>query len=76
MPQSSKEQKEPFDMPSSLMLETIRLLKNTNKKLFTISLDTRIPFHWLNKFRDGVYINPSVNRVQYLYEYLTNTKIV
>lgn len=63
-----------FDQPNSLMLETIRLAKE--RKLQDVFFETHIPFYWLNKFVAGTYKNPSVNRVQYLYEYLTGSKLI
>jgi hypothetical protein len=63
-----------FDQPNSLMVETIKLVKKAD--LIKISYETGIPFYWLRKFKEGVYQNPSCNRVQYLYEHLSNSKLV
>lgn len=60
---------EHFDRPGSLMEETRRLLKDVN--LLELYATTKIPFYWLRKFASGAFRNPSVNRVQFLYEYLT-----
>lgn len=65
---------EPFDQPGELMEATIALLKGQD--LLKVYTDTRISFYWLRKFAAGIYRNPSVNRVQYLYEHLTGTKII
>lgn len=65
---------EPFDHPGSLMLRTIDLLKSKN--LFEVYSDTKIPFYWLRKFAAGEFRNPSVNRVQYLYEFLSSKPIL
>ena len=65
---------EAFDQPNSLMQETIRLLKEKN--LLEIYADTKVPFFWLRKFVAGQFKNPSVNRVQFLYEYLSGQKII
>lgn len=65
---------EPFDHPGSLMLGTIALLKDRN--LFEVYADTKIPFYWLRKFATGEFRNPSVNRVQYLYEFLSAKSII
>lgn len=65
---------EPFDQPSSLMLITIELLKG--RDLLDVYSETKISFYWLRKFAAGCYKNPSVNRVQYLYEHLTGTRLV
>lgn len=58
-----------FDQPRSLMTKTIELLRE--RDLFEIYAETKISFYWLRKFVVGTYKNPSVNRVQYLYEHLT-----
>ena len=62
-----------FDAPSSLMQKTLELAEGHKpEELFR---DTGIPFHWLKKFIRGEFQNPSVNRVQFLYEHLTKTKL-
>jgi len=63
-----------FDQPQSLMLATIKLAKE--RDLVTISFETNIPFYWLRKFITECYKNPSVNRVQHLYEHLTSSKLI
>lgn len=61
----------------SLMTETLRLLKNRGKKtLPEIHDETGIPFYWLRKFIGGEIDDPSVNRVQILYEYLSGRKLL
>lgn len=59
---------EPFDQPGTLMQETQKLLKDQD--LLRIYSHTGISFYWLRKFAAGDFKNPSVNRVQSLYEYL------
>ena len=59
---------ETFDQPGSLMLETQRMLKEQD--LLTVYSETGISFYWLRKFSSGEFKNPSVNRVQCLYEFL------
>ena len=66
---------EPYDKPGQLMITTQVLLKGSQKTLPEIYKDTGIPFYWLRKFRTGEMRNPSVNRVQYLYEYLKGESI-
>lgn len=60
-----------FDQQGSLMAKTIDLLKKDKRTLLEVYEETRIPYHWLRKFVAGGFSNPSVNRVQFLYEYLT-----
>jgi len=59
----------PFDQPRSLMVKTIRLLEG--RDLLQVYEETRLPYYWLRKFAAGAYKNPSVNRVQFLFEHLT-----
>jgi hypothetical protein len=61
--------------PQSLMTETIRLLKQRHETLQEIQVATGIPFYWLRKFSGHEFRDPSVNRVQRLYEYLKGQKL-
>jgi len=63
-----------YDKPGSLLKETTSLLQDRN--LVDISYETRLKHTWLLKFKQGKMENPSVNRVQFLYEFLTKTKIL
>lgn len=63
----------PFDQPLMLMQKTVELLKT--KDLIQVSAETRISFYWLRRFLGGGFKNPSVNRVEYLYEHLSGTKL-
>jgi len=63
-----------FDQPLSLMRATGLLLEGVD--LVNLSAETAISFYWLKKFASGQFRNPSVNRVQYLYEYLTKTPLL
>jgi len=62
------------DQPGSLMLRTIDLLSRADME--EVSLKTGFTVNWLRKFKYRVFLNPSVNRVQALYEYLTGTKLI
>lgn len=55
------------------MLKTLELLKG--KDLLKVYEETRISFYWLRKFSAGDFRNPSVNRVQYLYEHLSGKRL-
>jgi len=59
----------------SLMKKTLRLMKKDSRSLIDIHKETNLPFYWLRKFAAGEFDNPSVNRVQYLYEFLTESKL-
>ncbi len=62
-----------YDAPQSLMKETHNLLKGED--LLKLHRQTDIPYHWLLHFYAGSIVNPSVNRIQYLWEKLTKTKL-
>lgn len=63
------------DKSGTLMLKTKELLIKDSRSLPQLSVDSGLPFYWLQKFSSNGFENPSVNRVQYLYEFLTNTKL-
>jgi hypothetical protein len=62
-----------FDEQSTLLVKTLELLKGQN--LLHIYRDTGIPYYWLKTVASGKTKSPSVNRIQYLYEHLTGTKL-
>lgn len=64
----------PYDSPGSLLGETLRLLKD--RQVIEIHTSTGIPFHWLSKLKQGTYRNPSVNRIQFLYEFLSGSPLL
>ena len=67
---------EEYDKPQSLHINTRQLLKDDPRTLTMLSQATAVPFFWLKKFSAGEIPNPGVNRVQYLYEFLTKSKLV
>ncbi len=58
----------------TLLKTTCKLLKASD--LVEVSYKTGIPFYWLKRVADGKTSNPSVNRVQKVYEHLTNKKLI
>lgn len=64
-----------FDQSGTLMQRTHELLKKDNRSIAIISTDTGITFYWLQRFSNCSMKNPSVNRVQYLYEHLAGKKL-
>lgn len=62
-----------FDQPGTLMTRTLELFKERNT--LDVYEATRLPWYWLNQFKSGKVKNPSVNRVQFLFEYLSGEKI-
>lgn len=65
--------KESYASPGSLMRVTQQLVEKEN--LLALYTDTGISFYWLRKFASGQFANPSVNRVQFLYEKLSGKKL-
>lgn len=63
----SKQQKH---AESALMRRTRELLRTTAKTQLDIFGDTGISPNWLTLFGTGRILNPSVNRVEALYNYL------
>lgn len=64
-----------YDLPQSLYNNTRHLIKEDKRPLKMISQATGVPFYWLKKFSAGEIPNPAVNRIQYLYEFLSKCKI-
>lgn len=62
-----------FDKPGTLMQRTRALLKQAD--VVEVHIATRLPFYWLRNFQAGANNNPSVNRVQCLYEHLTGKEM-
>lgn len=59
----------------SLLQRTLELLKTTDETIPQIYVDTELPFYWLQSLREGRIKNPSVNRIQRLYEHLSGKKL-
>jgi len=64
-----------FDQPASLMETTIRLIKEDPRSLLELYRDTGVPYHWLQHFVSRKFVNPGVNRIQFLYEVLSGQKL-
>ncbi len=60
----------------SLMSETLRLLRARKQTLTQIHAATGLPFHWLEKMSANEVRDPSVNRVQKLYEHLSGRNLI
>lgn len=71
---ASAKKQETFDQPNKLMLKTMKLVQEAG--IDDVFFKTKIPFGWLQKFSTGTFKNPSVNRVVYIYEKLTNTNLI
>lgn len=64
-----------WDQPSTLQAATVQLIKDSPLTLPELYRDSGVPFFWLRKFVYNEIKNPSVNRVQYLYEFLSGKKL-
>jgi hypothetical protein len=62
--------------PGTLMTETLRELRSRRASLIDIHRRTGLPFYWLRHFASEEIKDPSVNRVQALYEHLTGRKLI
>lgn len=67
---------EEYDKPQSLYATTRRLIKKDKRPLRMIGQATGIPYYWLKKFSAGEIPNPAVNRVQYLFEFLSKKELL
>jgi hypothetical protein len=56
---------------SILMTTAHKLLVADKRSLTEISEQSQIPYHWLKSFRYNAIKDPSVNRVQQLYTFLS-----
>ena len=68
-------------MPESLMEVTRQRLRTSDKSLAAIYADlaangSTITYYWLRKFSSGTVRDPSVNRVEELYHYLTGQSLI
>lgn len=64
------------DKIQSLHDTTRRKLLADPRTFEQLSVDSNIPFYWLQKFAAGSFAAPNVNRVQYLYEFLTGAPLI
>lgn len=60
----------------TLLETTLRLLRERQNTLPDIAMATTLPFYWLRKVAGGEIADPSVNRIQTLYEYLSGKKLI
>ena len=65
-----------YDRPQSLYISTRQMIKDDKRPLNMLAQATNIPFYWLKKFSAGEIPNPAVNRVQYLFEFLSKSKLL
>jgi len=66
----------PFDSPRKLMTKVQQLLGEDPRSNPEIFRDTGVPLNWLNSFTSNKFKNPSVNRMEYLYEQLSGKDLI
>lgn len=59
----------------SLFDRTCSLLRATDKSLPEVASGTGLPVSWLKKLKYDKIDDPSVNRIQRLYEFLSGSQI-
>ncbi|MAF43627.1 MAG: hypothetical protein CMI54_05605 [Parcubacteria group bacterium] len=57
----------------SLFVETTKLLQTAD--LVEVSYHTGVPHSWLNRIKLGMIPDPSVNRMQVVYEFIKGEKL-
>jgi dynactin complex subunit len=60
----------------TLLTTTIELLKADPRTLRMVSQATAIPYYWLKKLSAGEINDPSVNRIQQLFEFLSKKRLL
>lgn len=60
----------------TLHAATIKALHDDRRTLRIIGQATGIPYYWLKKLSANEIPNPSVNRIQQLYEFLTKKRLL
>ena len=68
-------------MALTLMTHTRALLRESDKSLAQISHElnakgSNISYYWLRKFSSNVFKDPSVNRIEELYEHLKGHPVI
>ena len=59
----------------TLLVRTMELLNECKLSMIKIHVMTDLPYHWLQQLSTNKTTDPSVNRIQYLYEFLTEQAI-
>jgi hypothetical protein len=65
----------PYDTEGTLLREVRHMLGTSKKSYLEIYKDTGLQPNWLDLVRRGKVANPSVNRIQYLHEYLKGSAL-
>ena len=73
---SSTNKKEVYDQPQSLLKTTLILLKLETRTNEQIAIESGLPYFWIQSLSQSKCTNPSVNRVQILYEFLSQSALM
>lgn len=63
------------DRPGTLVTEVRKMLKADVRPQLQMATELRVPYHWLKSFMAGAIVDPSVNRIQHIYEQLTGRRL-
>lgn len=58
------------------MHATLELLRNSEESIDEVARKADVSFYWLRKFSAGTARDPSVNKVQRVYEYLAQRPLL
>lgn len=61
---------------SELLKETLCLLDKDIRSLLNIANDTKLGYHWLSSLKQRKIREPSVNKIEILYKYLSGKSIL
>lgn len=60
---------------SNLLEKTLQLLDETNLSMAEISINSEVGLRWLYDLKAGRFSDPGVNRIQRIYNHLTNNMV-
>ena len=64
------------DKPCALVVKTKALLDKDERTLLELYEESGLPLYWLRSFKQGPGTGAQVNRVSFLYEFLSGEKLV
>ena len=60
-----------YDQPGTLMKKVLELFIKDGRTPLQLQIDHGVPFYWVKALQAGTIKNPSVNRIEYLYNLLS-----
>ena len=64
-----------YDKRCTLLTKTVKLLQECELSIPQIRDATGLPEHWLYELSRDRVKNPNVNRIQYIFEFLSSSKL-